>query len=119
MSEAMLFAIDARDLTDAGTAAELVDHWRDSREAPTSRIAAFFEALLQTWPEDGSKGAVWYEDFTHNKPAGPMLEMTFDLDEFDEERLGQLRSLAGQHGLCMFDPEGEVLYLPDGSEAVA
>jgi len=33
MSEAMLFAIDASDLADAGTAAELVDHWRDSRKA--------------------------------------------------------------------------------------
>jgi hypothetical protein len=45
--------------------------------------------------------------------------MTFELNEFDEERLGQLRAIAEQHGVHVLDPEGEVLYLADGSEAGA
>jgi hypothetical protein len=30
----------------------------------------------------------------HNSAAGTILEMTFELDDFDEERLGQLREIA-------------------------
>jgi hypothetical protein len=119
MSEAILYAIDAPHIADAATAAEFVDQNRDSSETPTASIASFFESLLTLWPEDGSKGAVWYEDFTHNKPAGSVLEMTFELSEFDEGRLGQLRAIAEQHGVHVLDPEGEVLYLADGSEAGA
>ena len=117
MSEAILYAIDAPHITDAATAAGFVDQFRDSKEAPTAGISSFFGSLLQLWPEDGSKGAVWYEDFTHNKPAGSVLEMTFELSEFDEDRLGQLRAIAEEHGIHVLDPEGEVLYLADGSEA--
>mgnify|MGYP003418440575 FL=1 len=84
--------------------------------APTARIATFFVRLLQTWPEDGSKGVVWHEDFKHNRPAGPMLEMTFELGEFDDERLKHLRAIARHHDVHVFDPEGQVLYLADGSE---
>ncbi len=117
MSEAFLYALDAPHLADTETAADLVDNWRDSRDSPTVRIASFFESLVKMWPEDGSKGEVWYEDFSNNKPAGPMLEMTVDLNGFDEGRLAQLKHLAQQHGVHVFDPEGEVLYLADGSEA--
>lgn len=119
MSEATLYAIDSPQITNAATAAEFVEQWTSSSDAPTAGIASFFEHLLQVWPEDGSKGAVWYEDFTHNRPAGSVLEMTFELSEFDEERLGHLRAIAEQHGVHVFDPEGEVLYLADGSEAGA
>ena len=119
MSEAILYAIDAPQITDAVTAAEFVEQWRDSNDVPTAGITSFFEKLMQVWPEDGSKGAVWYEDFTHNRPAGSVLEMTFELSEFDEERLGNLRAIAEQNGVHVFDPEGEVLYLADGSEAGA
>ncbi|MDR6841190.1 hypothetical protein [Pseudoxanthomonas sacheonensis] len=119
MSEAILYAIDAPHITDAVTAAGFVDQFRDSNEAPTAGIASFFDNLLRVWPEDGSKGAVWNEDFAHNRPAGSVLEMTFELSEFDEERLGQLRAIAEQHGVHVLDPEGEVLYLADGSEAGA
>ena len=118
MSEAFLYALDVPDLADTATAADLVDDWRDRRDSPTARIASFFESLLQMWPEDGSRGEVWYEDFSNNKPIGPMLEMTVDLNEFDEDQLAQLKNLAQQHGIHVFDPEGEVLYLADGSEAV-
>ena len=117
MSEAILYAIDAPHIADPTAAVDFVEQHSDSTEAPTTNIASFFASLLNTWPEDGSKGAVWYEDFTHNKPAGCVLEMTFELGEFDEARLQQLRTLAEQHGLHVFDPEGEVLYLADGSEA--
>jgi hypothetical protein len=117
MSEAILYAIDAPHITDAARAVKFVDQNKDGTEAPSANIASFFESLLRVWPEDGSKGAVWYEDFTHNRPAGTVLEMTFDLREFNEERLGQLRAIAEQHGVHVFDPEGEVLYLADGSEA--
>jgi hypothetical protein len=117
MSEAILYAIDAPHIIDARMAVGFVDQHTDSSEAPTAAIASFFEKLLQVWPEDGSSGAVWYEEFAHNSAAGPILEMTFELDEFDEERLGQLREIAEQHGVHVFDPEGEVLYLADGREA--
>jgi hypothetical protein len=117
MSEAILYAIDAPDVKDADAAALFVEEWQDSKDAPTARIATFFVRLLQTWPEDGSKGVVWYEDFANNRPAGPMLAMTFELREFDAERLRHLRAIAKHHGVHVFDPEGQVLYLSDGSEA--
>lgn len=119
MSEAILYAIDAPEISDIEAAAELVEKWQDGTDAATPRIRGFFSQLLQLWPEDGSKGAVWYEDFTHSQPAGPLLVMTFELGGFDEERLAQLRALAAQHGVHVFDPEGEVIYLADGSEATA
>ena len=117
MSEATLYAIDSAQVTDPATAADFLDQPSSTKGSPTAGIAAFFEQLLQVWPEDGSRGQVWCEDFTHNKPGGAVLEMTFELSEFDEKRLGQLREIAGQHGLHVFDPEGEILYLADGSEA--
>ena len=43
--------------------------------------------------------------------------MVFDLGEFTEDTLKVLRQLAERHGLHVLDPEGEVLYLSDGSEA--
>ncbi|MFZ2237317.1 MAG: hypothetical protein WBP11_06635 [Dokdonella sp.] len=119
MSEAILYAIDAPHISDAAVAAEFVEQQRDGNAPPTARIASFFGHLLQVWPEDGSRGAVWYEDFTHNRPTESVLEMTFELSGFDEERLGHLRAIAEQHGVHVFDPEGEVLYLADGSEAAA
>jgi hypothetical protein len=119
MSEAILYAIDASHIADPRTAADFVEQNSASNEAPTPNIASFFASLLGVWPEDGSKGAVWYEDFTHNRPAGAVLEMVFELDGFDGERLEQLRALAKQHGVHVLDPEGEVLYLADGSEAAA
>lgn len=119
MSEAILYAIDASEVTDADVAASFVETWQDSKEAPTSRIATFFAQLLQTWPVDGSNGFVWYEDVDPSQAAGPMLAMTFELSGFDEERLQQLRAIATDHGVHVFDPEGQVLYLADGSEAGA
>ena len=116
MSEAILYAIDGPQVTDVGAAAEFIENGREGKEAPTAGIASFFEHLLQVWPEDGSKGPIWHEDFTHNRPAGAVLEMTSELSEFDEGRLQQLRQIAVQHGLHIFDPEGEVLHLADGNE---
>lgn len=117
MSEAILYAIDAPQVKSADAAADFVEEWQDSQDAPSARIATFFVRLLQTWPEDGSKGVVWHEDFKHNRPAGSMLAMTFELSEFDVERLQHLRAIAKHHGVHVFDPEGHVLYLADGSEA--
>lgn len=119
MSEAILYAIDAPQVKDANAAADFVEKEQDSKAAPTARIATFFVRLLQTWPEDGSKGVVWHEDFKHNRSAGSMLAMTFELSEFDAERLLHLRAIAKHHGVHVFDPEGHVLYLADGSEAGA
>lgn len=119
MSEATLYAIDSTQVTNSATAAEFVEQWVGSNEVSTAGIASFFGHLLQVWPEDGSKGAVWYEDFTRNRPAGAVLEMTFELSGFDENRLEHLRAIAEQHGVHVFDPEGEVLYLADGSESGA
>ncbi len=117
MSEAILYAMDAPRVKDADAAAEFVEKWQDSKKAPTARIAAFFAHLLQTWPTDDPESTVWYEGFDNNPPAGQMLAMTFELREFDTERLQQLRAMAQDHGVHIFDPEGHVLYLADGSEA--
>lgn len=84
---------------------------------PTGRITTFCVRLLQFWPEDDSKGALWHEDFAHSRPAGSMLEMTFELGEFNAERLRHLRTIAEHHGVHVFDREGQVLYLAEGSEA--
>lgn len=116
MSEAILHALDAPYIVNVSDAIQLVEQYEDSTDAPTANIAEFFNALLQIWPEDGSQGAVWYEDFTYNKPAGKVLAMTFNLDEFNEKTLSTLRELAGRHALHILDLEGEVLYLSNGSE---
>ena len=81
MSEAILYAIDAQHVKNADAAAHFVKKWQDSKDAPTARIATLFVRLLQTWPKDGSKGLVWHEDFDHNRLAGSMLAMTFELSE--------------------------------------
>ena len=117
MSECILYALDAPSVKNANDAAGFIEKWRDNGQAPTARIATFFVRALQTWPEDGSKGQVWHEDFTHNRPQGPLLELCFELSEFDADRLAQLRAIAAHHGVLVFDPEGHVLYLADGSEA--
>lgn len=117
MSEAILYAIDGPQVKTPDNAADFVAQWGDNKEAPTARIATFFVRLLQTWPEDGSKGLVWHEDFQHNRPTGPLLEMAFELSEFDDARLHQLRAIAKHHGVHVFDPEGHALYLADGTEA--
>ena len=117
MSEAILYAMDAPRAKSADAAADFVEKWQASKKAPTARIAAFFEHLLQNWPTDGAGSAIWYEGFDHNPPAGQVLAMAFALREFDTERLQQLRAMAQAHGVHIFDPEGHVLYLADGSEA--
>lgn len=116
MSEGILYALDASDVSDVAAAVELIERRGQKQDAPTAKIGAFFAELPQTWPEDGSNGAVWYEDFTHNQPAGNVLEMTFDLAKFDEDTLKTLRALAERHGLHVLDAEGEVLYLSNGAE---
>ena len=116
MSEGILYALDAPDVSDVAAALDLVESRDVSANAPTANINRFFAELLQMWPEDGSNGEVWYEDFTHNQPSGNVLEMTFDLGEFTEDSLKKLRELAGRHELHVLDPEGEVLYLSNGNE---
>ena len=117
MGECILYAIDAPRVKTADLAVDFVEQWRDNQDAPTARIATFFVRLLQTWPEDGSKGRVLHEDFAHGRPLGPLLELVFESGEFDETRFQQLRAIAAHHRVKLFDPEGHVLYLADGSEA--
>ena len=117
MGECILFAIDSTSVSTADVAVDFVEQWRDNQDAPTARIATFFVRVLQTWPEDGSKGHVLHEEFAHSRPSGPLLELVFESGEFDAARLQQLRALAAHHQLKLFDPEGHVLYLADGSEA--
>lgn len=116
MGEAILYAIDAPEVLDLDAAAALVDNNDAKGDAPTANVAAFFAELMKTWPEDGSNGAVWYEEVMEEQARGRVVEMTFDLSEFTGETLGVLRSLAARHALHIFDPEGEVIYLSDGSE---
>ena len=111
MSEAILYAMDAPRAKSADAAADFVEKWQDSKKAPTARIAAFCRKTKQTPP------ATRYEGFDHNPPTGPVLAMAFELREFNTDRLQQLRAMAQAHGVHIFDPEGHVLYLADGSEA--
>ena len=117
MSEAILYAIDSADVQDANDAAEFVEKFQDNQDAPTSRIATFFVRIWFMWPMDGSKGHVFHPDFKQCKPFGRMLQMVFELSEFDAERLQQLRAIAKHHDVKLYDSEGHVLYLQDGSEA--
>ena len=117
MSEAILFAIDAPHVKDANAAAAFVEQWEGRNDAPTARIATMFVRLMFTWPRDGSKGVVWHEDASQDRPNGATLAMTFELGTFDDERLQHLRAIAKHHGVHVFDPEGHVLYLADGTEA--
>lgn len=117
MSEAILWVIDAPAVQSADDAAAYVEEFGDNTNAPTSRIATCFVRVLFTWPKDGSKGHVFHEDFNNNKPYGTLLQLVVELSGFDAERLQHLRAIAKHHGVHLFDPEGHVLYLSDGSEA--
>lgn len=117
MGEAVLYAIDAPEVKDANAAAEFVAQWEGRNAAPTSGIATLFVRLMFKWPRDGSKGIVWHEEAHLDRPNGRTLAMTFELSTFDAQRLQELRALAKHHRVHVFDPEGHVLYLSDGTEA--
>jgi hypothetical protein len=116
MSEVILYAMDAPRVKSPDAAAKFVEKWQDCTDAPTARMTGFFSRLQEVWPWNGPS-PVWYEDGGDTRPGGPLLALAFELSTFDADRLQQLRAMAQQHGLRVFDPEGHVLYLADGTEA--
>jgi len=121
MSECTLYVLDASRIKTPDGAARLMEksQARSRDAAPsTPRLQAFFKDLLVAFPDDGSPSSVWYEGFEHSRPEGPVLALVFQLDLFDPGTLQRLRDLACQHKLHVFDPEGHVLYLSNGREAV-
>lgn len=135
MSECTLYVLDAPRIKTPDGAARQVEKSqslsRDAgpdvkgeRAAPlaaapwTPRLQAFFKDLLLAVPDDGSPSSIWYEGLEHSRPEGQVLALVFRLDLFDTGTLQRLRDLAGQHSLHVFDPEGHVLYLSNGREAV-
>lgn len=121
MSECTLHVLDTpRIKTPDGAARHLEKSQAPSPDGapPTPRLQAFFKDLAASFPDDGSPSSVWYEGLENSRPDGSVLTLVFRLELFDRGALQRLRDLAGQHGLHVFDPEGFVLYLSDGREAV-
>ncbi len=121
MSECTLYVLDAPRIKTPDGAARLAERSQTQSQAAgptTPRLLAFFNDLRVAFPDDGSPSSVWYEGLEHSRPDGPLLALVFRLDLFDPGTLQRLRHLAGQHGLHVFDPEGHVLYLSNGREAM-
>ncbi|MFD7984723.1 hypothetical protein ACFV4M_15295 [Kitasatospora indigofera] len=80
----------------------------DVMVAPAPRIAAYVEALLERYPDDEARNVVWASPPVIDEASGPIvyLQMSWgqagDVSEY-------AASLAREHGLVCFDPQGECL----------
>ena len=124
MSEVTLHAIDQDDVRTPTAASTFVDRWVDTPDGHAHpHLDAFLTSLMDVLPPP-QRGArtkkakgVWHEVPALEPLAGPVLAMYFESSRFDEEALAKLRHCAAAHGLHVFDAEGDVVYLSDGTEA--
>jgi hypothetical protein len=116
MSECLLFVLDAPRVKTREGASAFVERWQNgSAGAPNAKIMSFLLEMQNNWPSDGDS-SLWYEGAPQEPVTGPLLQLDLDLERIDKSAVEQLRTLAGRQRLHIFDPEGYVLYLADGSE---
>ena len=80
-------------------------------------ITAFYDELIGTWPEVGSKSVKLRSKPEDSPWAGPLLHaadyvlMSCEW-EHAEIVVAYVVALAGKYGLVVFDPQSEEVYLP-------
>ncbi|WP_432172957.1 hypothetical protein [Streptomyces sp. Tue6028] len=93
---------------------ELYERYLDSDDAvmpPTPRIAAYVEALLVRYPDDGDRDVVdvvWASPPVLNEASGPIVYLLMTYGKAVEVS-DYAASLAREHGLACFDPQWECL----------
>ena len=90
---------------------ELYERYLESEHVvvpPTSRIKAFVEALVERYPDDVDGSVVWASPPVINEASGPIVYLLMSYSKA-EEVSGYAPSMAREHGLVCFDPQGESL----------
>lgn len=90
----------------------LMDRWQEGDlSPPSSRIAAYVDALLQRWPDittDRGEESPWSDGPLINNASGPILYFGM-IWSMAEEAATYAAELADAHGLVCYDPEAGVL----------
>jgi len=117
MSECTLHVLDAPRIKTPQAAADFVAKWVDQDGKRNARLDTFLCELLDVFPEaSGTEDSIWYESPVPVASTSPVLPLYFKLALFDTSVLQTLRTIAGKHKLHVFDEEGHVLYLANGTE---
>ncbi|WP_327370502.1 hypothetical protein [Streptomyces sp. NBC_01217] len=90
---------------------ELYERYLESDEVvvpPAPRIAAYVEALVARYPDDIDRSVVWASPPVIGEASGPIMYLLMRHGKA-EEVSEYAASLAREHGLICFDPQGECL----------
>ncbi|ALV34160.1 hypothetical protein [Streptomyces sp. CdTB01] len=82
---------------------------------PAPRIVAYVEALVGRYPDDTDGCVVWASTPVLDEASGPIVYLLMSYSKA-EEVTACAASLAHEHGLVCFDPQGECL-LPRATDA--
>ena len=89
---------------------ELFERYLESEDVvpPTPRIVAYVEALVDRYPDDIDGSVVWASPPVINEASGPLVYLLMSYSKA-EEVSEYAASLAREHGLVCYDPQGECL----------
>ncbi|MFE7033736.1 hypothetical protein ACFU9Y_25810 [Streptomyces sp. NPDC057621] len=90
---------------------ELYERYLESDDAvvpPTPRIAAYAEALVARCPDGADGSVVWASPPVIEEASGPIVYLLMSYGKA-EEVSGYAATLAREHGLVCFDPQGKCL----------
>ncbi|MCX4546669.1 hypothetical protein [Streptomyces sp. NBC_01565] len=75
---------------------------------PAPRVVAYTEALLERYPDDVDGNIAWASAPVIDEASGPIVYLLMSYSKA-EEVSAYAASLAREHGLVCFDPQGECL----------
>ncbi|MFD5492427.1 hypothetical protein ACFWH4_05720 [Streptomyces sp. NPDC127091] len=84
---------------------ELCERYLESDDVvpPTPRIVAYVEVLVEQYPDDIDRSAVWASPPILDEASGPVVYLLMSYSTA-EEVSEYAASLAREHGLVCFDP---------------
>ncbi|MFC8828295.1 hypothetical protein ACFT9I_23455 [Streptomyces sp. NPDC057137] len=90
---------------------ELYERYLDSDDdvvPPAPSVVAYVEALLDRYPDDVDGRVVWASPPVIDEASGPIVYLLMSYSKADEVS-EYAATLAREHGLVCFDPQGECL----------
>ncbi|MEJ8639661.1 hypothetical protein [Streptomyces sp. MS2.AVA.5] len=90
---------------------ELYEHYLESDDAvvpPAPHIVAYVKALVARYPDDVDHSVVWASPPVIEEASGPIVYLLMSYGKA-EEVSEYAATLAREHGLVCFDPQGECL----------
>ncbi|GAA2463019.1 hypothetical protein [Streptomyces macrosporus] len=90
---------------------ELYERYLESDDVvvpPTPHIVAYVEALVARYPDDVDRSVVWASSPVIKEASGPIVYLLMSYGKA-EEVSEYAATLAREHGLVCFDPQGECL----------